>query len=54
LQLNNGCCSSGIAAAAVPAFLVGLTLNQYNAAVTCTVIGLLARRHRAALRWSVE
>jgi hypothetical protein len=39
----------GIAAAVVPAFLVGLSLNQYNAALMCNVVGLLVRRHRTKL-----
>ena len=35
----------------VPAYLLGLTLNQYNAAATLTALGLLLRRNRAQLGW---
>jgi hypothetical protein len=38
----------------IAAWLLGVSLNQYNAVVTCTALGMLLRRHRAALAWSEE
>lgn len=36
----------------IAAWLLGVSLNQYNVVVTCTALGMLLRRYRAELEWT--
>lgn len=36
----------------IAAWLLGVSLNQYNVVVTCTALGMLLRRHQAELEWT--